>query len=105
MNDGSSVLPILDDINVFRFKYKGDNIGKINIGVAAQDVAKHLPELVDSTENRGYPDLLSLDYTSLNTVFAIQGVKELHALVKDQQSQIDLLKQEIAELKNTISNK
>ena len=36
---------------------------------------------------------------------AIQGVKELHKLVKDQQSQIDLLKQEIAELKNTISNK
>lgn len=100
LDDVTNVLPILDDINVFRFKYKGDNIGKINIGVAAQDVVKYLPELVDSTENRGYHDLLSLDYTSLNTVFAIQGVKELHALVKSQQSKIEKLENRIKELES-----
>ena len=100
LDDVTNVLPILDDINVFRFKYKGDNIGKINIGVAAQDVLKYLPELVDSTENRGYTDLLSLDYTSLNTVFAIQGVKELHALVKSQQAKIEELENRIKELES-----
>ena len=99
IDDVTNILPMLDKLNVFRFKFKDETEeDRINIGVSAQDVNQCLPELVDSTENRGYNDLLSLNYTSLNTVFAIGGLKELYQLVKDQQSKIDELESRISEL-------
>ena len=102
----SNVLDKLNNIDIFYYKWKhiDDNI---HIGVSAQEVKTIFPELVIEDKNDGdieSPNYLSVDYQSLNTV-GLQGLKELHALVKDQKSQIDLLKQEIAELKNTISNK
>lgn len=75
-----NVLPKLDQLNVFRFTFSNND--KVCIGVSAQDVQKIFPELVDSVDARGYNDLLTLDYSTLATIFSIQGLKELHAKVK-----------------------
>lgn len=89
----TDVLPKLDGIHVFKYRFK--NEGKLNIGVSAQDVYKYFPELIDKVNNRGYSDLMSLNYSSLNTIFSIQGLKELYALVKTQQSKIEELEKRL----------
>lgn len=89
----TDVLPKLDGIHVFKYRFK--NEGKLNIGVSAQDVYKYFPELIDKVNNRGYSDLMSLNYSSLNTIFSIQGLKELYALVKTQQAKIEELEKRL----------
>ena len=83
------VLPKLDQLNVFRFTFSNND--KVCIGVSAQDVQKIFPELVDSVDARGYNDLLTLDYSTLATIFSIQGLKELHAKVKVLEERVKTL--------------
>ena len=83
------VLPKLDQLNVFRFTFSNND--KVCIGVSAQDVQKIFPELVDSVDARGYDDLLTLDYSTLATIFSLQGPTELHAKVKALEDRVKTL--------------
>jgi hypothetical protein len=67
--------------------------GEKSIGLIAQDVEKIFPELVN-TDNSG---MKSIDYGRLTAVL-IEGIKE-------QQKEIDLLKQEIKNLKIQIKGR
>ena len=76
--------------------------GRKGLGVVAQELEKVLPELVNNNED-GYK---SVAYANLSAVF-IEAIKELNkeiALLKtnmvEQQTQIDVLKAEVAELKS-----
>ncbi len=70
------------------FQWKGDESGKDNIGVIAQDVEKVFPEIVHTDDN----GLKSVEYGNL--------VAPLIEAIKEQQKQIDALKAEIKLLKN-----
>ena len=72
----------------FQWKDEGKGSG-INLGLIAQDVEKVFPELVSTNENTG---LKSLQYGNL--------VAPLVEAIKEQQKQIEELKQEIEKLKN-----
>lgn len=105
LEDVNNVLENIESIQTFKYTFKNDSSNDVNIGVSAQDLIKVYPELVKTTHtDEDGTEFYGVNYAELS-VIALQGLKELHALVKDQKSQIDLLKQEIAELKNTISNK
>ena len=80
----SDSIGILRQIEGVRFDWKQNK--RTTLGVIAQDVEKVLPELVDSDEN----DVKSVKYNGLIAVL-IEAVKE-------QQSQIDDLKQQIQSL-------
>ena len=105
LEDINNVLENIESIQTFKYTFKNDSSNDVNIGVSAQDLIKVYPELVKTTHtDEDGTEFYGVNYAELS-VIALQGLKELHTLVKDQRSQIDLLKQEIAELKNTISNK
>ena len=78
---------ILSQINGIRFSWKSD--GKKCVGVIAQEVEKVLPELVVESENE--QKTKTVNYQGLIGV--------LIEAVKDQQKQINLLKEEIELLK------
>lgn len=91
----SSLSNVLDQINtldVFSFKWKeGDT--NTHIGVAAQEVQKVFPDLV----NEGIDGYLSMDYQGLSVV-GMQAIKELYQLVKDQQEEINQLKEKLNDI-------
>lgn len=87
----SNVLDKLEKLSPFYYSLKRDPENKIRIGLSAQEVQNVVPECVRLTDD-GY---LSLDYSGLHTMFAIQGLKELHALVKSQQAKIEELEARI----------
>ncbi|MCR4306484.1 MAG: tail fiber domain-containing protein, partial [Candidatus Yonathbacteria bacterium] len=84
----TGALPKLEQINGVYFNKKGElNHGR-EVGVIAQDVEKVLPEAVSEGED-GYK---RVDYTKL--------VPLLIEAVKEQQAQIETLKQEVETLKS-----
>ena len=89
IEDVRNVLPLLEELNVFKFTFTDNE--KVCIGVSAQDVQRIFPEIVDCVEAKGYKDLLTLNYSSLATIFAVQGLKELHTKVKALESRIKVL--------------
>ena len=81
-----SMLGRLVKLNGVSYRWK--DTGKLDIGLIAQDVEKIFPEFVSTNEETG---LKSVDYAKL-TVPLIEVVKE-------QQGEIDELREEIEQLK------
>jgi hypothetical protein len=69
-------------------KVNGDKAGKTDVGVIAQDVEKVLPEAVTTNKTTGYK---AVDYPRL--------VPLLVNAIKEQQTEIDALKQQVDALK------
>ena len=90
----SGSLDIIGNIRGVTYKNKvsGSAIGSRMMGVIAQELEPYLPEIV-STDNKGFK---SVKYGNL-TALLIQAVKE-------QQEQIEELKQEIKEIKDAVSS-
>ena len=96
LHDVTNVLPRLTGIDVFAFTMKsGDNTRRL--GVSAQQVQSVFPELIgcDTATAEKY---LSVDYSTLGTVVAIQGCKELY-------TEINTLKERVRELEKQLNNK
>ena len=73
-------------------EYSDENFeDKNQIGVIAQEVKKYIPELVKENED----GLLNVDYSKLSVI--------LLAAVKEQQTEIDKLKEELLEIKKYIA--
>ena len=85
----TGILDSLNDISAFTFTYIGEN--DIHYGVSAQEVQKHFPNLVSYRDD----DYLMLKYIEMNTVFAVGGLKELYAIVKEQQNRIKELEDKL----------
>lgn len=91
-----NVLSALENIDIFKFNYKNDEDKQIHFGVSAQKVNEYYPELITYADNDEYGKTMVLKYIEFNTLMAVGGVKELHALVKSQQAKIDELEQRLA---------
>lgn len=93
----TDVLSKIENINAFYFTWKGDENGEINIGVSAQDVINEFPEVVktnklsEESEDVDY----TINYSNLATAIAINGLKELHELVKKQEARITELENKL----------
>ncbi len=82
-------LDLVRRLNGVHFTWKHD--GKKSLGLIAQDVEKVLPEMVG--------EMASADGRTIKGVKYAPMVGLLIEAIKDQQTQIDALKREIAELK------
>ena len=124
------VLPTLDEINVFKYNSNdlGESFGydkdKDEIGLSAQEILKHYPELInlapfdticDSTTNKKISksgeNYLTLNYTTLVPIL-LQGIKELNNKNKNIDNELHELKEkytnmeeELRELKTLILNR
>ena len=78
-------LEVLNELNPVAYKWKSDN--KSDEGFIAQEVQKVVPNAVTGSDE----DMYQLDYSKL--------VVHLVKAVKEQQTQIQELKDEIANLK------
>ena len=87
----NNVLEKIENIDVFRYTFKnGDN--RENIGVSAQAVQTVFPEFVSVIDQKDGMDILGVSYSNLATLVSINGLKELHALVKIQREEINSLR-------------
>ena len=94
----SNVLDKISDLSTFYHKRLdiGDDVTRI--GVSAQDVQKVFPEVVGTANMPEYGDILTVDYATLATTVAINGCKELHQLIKEQQAKIEALEARLSDL-------
>jgi hypothetical protein len=83
-------LNIVEKLNGYIYRWQGT--GARSVGVVAQEVAKHIPELVTYDETK---DRYGVNYGSM-TALLLEAIKELSATVKD-------IKADVSELKHQIS--
>lgn len=102
LEDISNILGKIKDISAFYYIRKDLNDGVIRIGVSAQDVIKQFPQVVGSNSIDG-KEYYSVEYATLGVAIAVNGLKEVHQLVQDNKNEIDLLKIEIASLKERLA--
>lgn len=103
LEDVTNVLDDLNNIQTFKYTFKNDTSNTVKIGLSAQDLLKVYPELVelsptDTDGNKYY----SVNYSCLSTI-ALQGLKELHAIVKDQQAKIAELQEKLNKIETNNS--
>lgn len=102
LEDISNILDKIKDISAFYYIRKDLNDGVIRIGVSAQDVIKQFPQVVSNNSING-KEYYSVEYATLGVAIAVNGLKEVHQLVQDNKNEIDLLKIEIASLKERLA--
>lgn len=98
--DVPNVLDKIEGISAFYYTLKEDEDKILKIGVSAQAVKEVFPEAVTLITPDGYDAYYGVNYMQLLTAVGINGVKELHALVKSQQAKIEGLENRIKELES-----
>lgn len=98
--DVPNVLDKIEGISAFYYTLKEDEDKILKIGVSAQAVREVFPEAVTLITPDGYDAYYGVNYMQLLTAVGINGLKELHALVKSQQSKIEELENRIKVLES-----
>ena len=93
--DVPNILDKIEGISAFYYTLKEDEDKILKIGVSAQAVKEVFPEAVTLIMPDGYDAYYGVNYMQLLTAVGINGLKELHAIVKSQQSKIDELEARI----------
>ena len=95
----TDVLKAISTFNVFRYKYNNDKLGRVRIGMSAQQVKIYYPELV-FTESDGY---YSMDYVSMSAVL-VGGMKELYTRFLPVENKIKILESRVQNLQLRLDN-
>lgn len=95
----TDALKAISTFNVFRYKYNNDKLGRVRIGMSAQQVKIYYPELV-FTESDGY---YSMDYVSMSAVL-VGGMKELYNRFKPVETEVQTLKNKVSNLQQRLDN-
>ena len=98
--DVPNVLDKIEGISAFYYTLKEDENKILKIGVSAQAVREVFPEAVTLITPDGHDAYYGVNYMQLLTAIGINGLKELHALVKSQQSKIDELEKRLAAIES-----
>lgn len=93
--DVPNVLDKIEGISAFYYTLKEDEDKILKIGVSAQAVREVFPETVTLITPDGHDAYYGVNYMQLLTAVGINGLKELHAIVKSQQSKIEELEARI----------
>lgn len=115
MSNVQNILDKIRDIYAFYHKRKdiGDNITRI--GVSAQEINRVFPELIGRADINGYGEIMTVDYSTLATVVAINGLNELNlkldkfvsptkSWMTDKDKRIADLEEEVKELREELNN-
>lgn len=95
----TDVLKAISTFNVFRYKYNNDKLGRVRIGMSAQQVKIYYPELV-FTESDGY---YSMDYVSMSAVL-VGGIKELYTRFLPVENKVKALESRVQNLQLRLDN-
>lgn len=95
----TDALKAISTFNVFRYKYNNDKLGRVRIGMSAQQVKIYYPELV-FTETDGY---YSMDYVSMSAVL-VGGVKELYTRFLPVENKVKILESRVQNLQLRLDN-
>lgn len=90
------VLQTLMEITPSSYQMGNPDASQKNIGLIAQDVKKHFPELVKEKHD-GTDSLLMLNYSGMIPI-TVKAVQELKQLVDDQENEIQSLKNQISRI-------
>jgi hypothetical protein len=75
------VLPGLVELNLFKFKWKGESDGRHKYGLSAQQLQEFFPELITSLDDGfGGESTLSVDWSQLG-ILVLKGLQELAAKI------------------------
>ncbi len=115
MSNVQNILDKIRDIYAFYHKRKdiGDNITRI--GVSAQEINRVFPELIGRADINGYGEIMTVDYSTLATVVAINGLNELNlkldkfvsptkSWMTDKDKRIADLEEEVRELRKELND-
>ena len=115
MSNVQNILDKIRDIYAFYHKRKdiGDNITRI--GVSAQEINRVFPELIGRADINGYGEIMTVDYSTLATVVAINGLNELNlkldkfvsptkSWMTDKDKRIADLEKEVRDLREELNN-
>ena len=95
----SDALKAISTFNVFRYKYNNDKLGRVRIGMSAQQVKIYYPELV-FTESDGY---YSMDYVSMSAVL-VGGMQELYTRFLPVENKVKILESRVQNLQLRLDN-
>lgn len=95
----TDVLKAISTFNVFRYKYNNDKLGRVRIGMSAQQVKIYYPELV-FTESDGY---YSMDYVSMSAVL-VGGMQELYTRFLPVEDKVKILESRVQNLQLRLDN-
>ncbi|MEI6434353.1 MAG: tail fiber domain-containing protein [Bacteroidota bacterium] len=106
VEDIKPALSGLLSMKAYSYRYVQNNADDPKtLGFMAQDVLKHFPELVSETIDRESKEKLYLvNYSGLGVV-AVKAIQEQQAVIASQQKQIDELKAEIKEIRQSLLKK
>jgi hypothetical protein len=91
----ATVLNRVAALDVVDFRFNHDTSGESRqLGLIAQDVAEHFPELASREEEGGY---LGVNYAGFSVV-ALKAIQEQQALIGAQHTRIDVLETEVSTL-------
>ncbi len=89
----ASVLERIAALEVVDYQFRRDASGDTrHLGLIAQNVAEHFPELTDEAENNGY---LGVNYAGFS-VIALKAIQEQQAIIEDQRDRLAVLQVEMA---------
>ena len=95
----TDVLKAISTFNVFRYKYNNDKLGRVRIGMSAQQVKIYYPELV-FTETDGY---YSMDYVGMSAVL-VGGMQELYTRFLPVENKVKTLESRVQNLQLRLDN-
>lgn len=115
MGNITGVLEKIHRIDVFKYTMKADKTNELQIGVSAQDVLPSFPEVVKLITPDNESPYYAVDYQTLTTIVAINGLKELNnkvesfigpakAWMTDKDKRIADLEKEVRELREELDN-
>ena len=95
----TDALKAISTFDVFRYKYNNDKLGRVRIGMSAQQVKIYYPELV-FTESDGY---YSMDYVSMSAVL-VGGMQELYTRFLPVENKVKILESRVQNLQLRLDN-
>ena len=78
----TGVLERIWNLSAFYHTRNDMNDGVMRIGVSAQEIKKVFPEVVGTADVPDYGNILTVDYATLATVVAINGLNEMNRKVE-----------------------
>lgn len=93
--DVTNVLDKLSNIDVFYYTRKDMDDKILKIGVSAQAVREVFPEAVTYVTDDPEECFFALDHIQFLTAASVGGLKELYAIVKEQQKRIKELEDKL----------
>lgn len=98
-------LPVINGIKHRKFEWKEEGRNPVKLGYVARELQKLDEDLVfevEQQEGAEYESLLQIDETKM-IPYITKGMQEMYEIIQRQQAEIDLLKEQVSALTETVN--